>query len=552
MPYSSPWAPLDIARCNILTYLFPPGTVPSNDPVWIDARNPSNSLSPLRALSWIKRFAVGLDNIGVTEHQAVMVFTPNHLFVPIVYLATAGSKRYFTGANPAYTVNEVAYQMRTIQAAIVLIHPSLLETGMAAARQANIPIDRLYIFSDKKHPTTYGVLDWQSLLYSEIDAEHWHWDPLEGDAAVQTIAAINFSSGTTGLPKGVCITHANLIANSAQAISNQFEGTEYTADNPDPEKWLAFLPLYHAYFQLFTINIACKLRILVYIMPRFTFDDYLRYIQRFMITRLHLLPPVLVMMMKRPETARYNLSSLKHILSAAAPLSSEVQNRATDQLRVVVSQGWGMTEPTCAGFIMPGMAKDMTGSIGYLLPNTEALLVDDGEKEVVQAGELWVRGPQIMREYWKNPQATQDSLTSDGWFKTGDVAVTRDSKWWVVDRKKELIKVNGLQVAPAELKAVLLEHNDVADAAIVGITVHGEELPRAYIVLVDGAEVEKSAEIVQGFMAARVAKHKQLAGGIKFVSQIPMSASGKIVRKTLREWAKRDARRVEDKVKLRV
>src|ERR1700712_2871841 len=145
MPFSSLWAPLDIPKCNILTYLFPPSTAPSNEPVWIDAANTSNAISPLQMLSWIKRFAVGLDRIGVAQQQAVMVFTPNHLFVPMVYLAAAGSKRYFTGANPGYTVNEVAYQMKAIESAVVLVHHSLLETGIAAAKQADISLDRLYI-----------------------------------------------------------------------------------------------------------------------------------------------------------------------------------------------------------------------------------------------------------------------------------------------------------------------------------------------------------------------------------------------------------------------
>src|ERR1700753_2546652 len=217
MPYTSPRTPLDIPKCNILTFLFPPNKAPSNEPVWIDPTNTSNSLSPAQMLSWIKRFAVGLDNIGIAQQQAVMVFTPNHLFVPMVYLAAAGSKRYFTGANPSYTANEVAYQMKNVDAAVVLVHPSLLDTGIAAAKQANISLDRLYIFSDKQYPTTRGVRDWRSIVPPESDAENWQWDPL-GDSALQTIAAINFSSGTTGFPKGVCITHRNLVANTSQTI----------------------------------------------------------------------------------------------------------------------------------------------------------------------------------------------------------------------------------------------------------------------------------------------------------------------------------------------
>lgn len=508
-------------------------------------------------LSWIKRFAVGLDQLGIAQQKAIMVFTPNHIFVPMAYLGAAGSQRFFTGANPAYTVNEVAHQMKAISAAVVLIHPTLLETGLAAARLAHIPIERLFLFSDSEQLTTSGVRDWRAMVASEADASSWEWDPLEGEAATRTTGVINFSSGTTGLPKGVCITHHNLIANSDQTIYSKFQGTGYSIQNPGPpERWLAFLPLYHAYSQLFTMNIACKLQIPVYIMPKFVFEDYLKCIQQFRITSIHLVPPVLVMMAKRPETSQYDISSVKHYLSGAAPLSKDLQNELMSRFNdMVICQAWGMTETTCAGIKTPGFTKDFTGSIGSLLPNTEARLVNEDNEDLTidgEPGELWLRGPQIMQGYWKNEQATQESLTIDGWFKTGDVAVVKQGKWWIVDRKKELIKVNGLQVAPAELEAVLLEHQDIADAAVVGITLHGEELPRAYVVLQKNSTARPTVSNIQDFVVERVAKHKRLAGGIQFVEEIPKLASGKIVRKLIKEWAKRDARDLELVVKAKL
>lgn len=555
MPYSSPFPSLDIPKCNILSYLFPPGKKISEKPLWIDAANPSHSLSAAQMLSWVKRFAVGLDRLGVQQQEAIMVFTPNHLYVPMAYLAAAGSKRFFTGANPIYTVNEVAHQIKAINAAVVLIHPTLLETGISAAKQANLSLDRLFIFSDSECQTTNGVKDWRSFVASESEANSWAWDPLEGDEALKTVAAINFSSGTTGLPKGVCITHRNLIANSAQTIFNKYEGTENSEQNPGPERWLAFLPLYHAYSQLWTINIACRLQVPVYVMPKFVYEDFLQYIQKYKITTLQLVPPVLVMMSKRPETAKYDISSLRQILCGAAPLSSDLQNDIMKRFNVIVVQGWGMTETTCAGIMMPGLSKDLTGCIGHLLPNTEAKLIDEDGKEVTaedSPGELWLRGPQMLLEYWKNPQATSESKTPDQWFKTGDVAVRKSDRWWIVDRKKELIKVNGLQVAPAELEAVLLEHEDVADAAAVGIVLHGEELPRAYVVLQPSAKGKTTEEDIKTFVASKVARHKRLAGGVSFIDEVPKLASGKIVRKLMKEWAKRDAKAVEATIKARL
>ncbi|KIX00282.1 uncharacterized protein Z518_10421 [Rhinocladiella mackenziei CBS 650.93] len=289
-------------------------------------------------------------------------------------------------------------------------------------------------------------------------------------------------------------------------------------------------------------------------MAKFTFEDYLKYIQQFRITTMQLVPPVLVMMAKRHETAKYDISSIKHILCGAAPLSSDLQNEVMSRFNMVICQAWGMTETTCAGIMTPDMTIDLTGSVGYLLPNTEALLVDEDGKQVTkdgEPGELWLRGPQIMLGYWRNEQATRESI-SNGWFKTGDMAVVRGGKWWIVDRKKELIKVNGLQVAPAELEAVLLQHRDVTDAAAVGITIHGEELPRAYVVLHQNAKDKTTDRDIQDFVAGKVAKHKQLSGGVKFVDEVPKFASGKIVRKVLKEWAKSDAKVVEATVKARL
>ncbi|KAL6245298.1 hypothetical protein RBB50_008073 [Rhinocladiella similis] len=552
MTFTSPWPHLDIPKCNILSYLYPPGTIPSEQPVWINASRPSDNLSPAQMLSWIRRFAVGLDKLGVGEKEVILVLSPNQIPVSIVYLAAAGSKRCFTGVNPIYTAPEVAHQMKAIQAAVVLVHPSLLQTGLVAAKLANIPTDRIFSFSDNEEqaPTSLGVKDWRSILASETDANSWQWDSLQGDEAAQTTAVVNFSSGTTGLPKGVCITHYNLVANSAQAIVNESQGER----GQQKENWLAFLPLYHAYSQLFTINIACKLQVRVYIMPKFILEDFLRYIQKFKITTIQLVPPVVVMMAKRSEMAKYDIGSVKSMVSGAAPLSSDLQNEVVSRFGVNLRQAFGMSETTCAGIMTPRAAKNVVGSIGCLLPNTEARLVGEEGEEITkdgQPGELWLKGPQVMLEYWRNGEATRDSL-SEGWLKTGDVALTREGRWWIVDRKKELIKVNGLQVAPAELEAVLLEHPDVTDAAVVGIMIHNEELPRAYVVLQESAKGKTTSAEIQAFVAGKVAKHKQLSGGVQFIDEVPKLASGKIVRKVLKEWARSDTKVVEGIVKARL
>lgn len=253
------------------------------------------------------------------------------------------------------------------------------------------------------------------------------------------------------------------------------------------------------------------------------------------------------MLDKRPETAQYDLSSVKHILCGAAPLSKELQRAVAKKLDCKIGQGWGMTEVTCGSILVPGGRHDESGSVGLIIPNNEFKLVDDEGNEVEegQPGEMFVKAPNVCLGYWRNEQATRESLDSEGWFKTGDIAVVKDNWFWIVDRKKELIKVNALQVAPAELEAVLLENEDIADAAVTGILLGGEEWPRAYVNLKDGKKGQVTEKQIQEWMKGKVAKHKQLVGGVKFVDEVPKLASGKIQRKVMREWAKRDALELE-------
>lgn len=549
MPYKSAYGNINIQQTNILSYVFDEGRENVERPIWIDADNASNKLSPKQMLLWIKRFALGLENLGIEEGRAIMVFSPNHIYVPMAYLAAAGSKRIFTGANPSYTKSEVAFQMKNIEAAVVLIHPSLLDTGIAAAKEIGLPTNRLFMFSDTECKPTKDIQDWRTMCATEDNAQHWQWDDLRGETSAKTIACVNYSSGTTGLPKGVCITHHNLISNSAQSICAKLWDTGCSEKNPGHDVWLAFLPLYHAYSQLWTINIACRLQIPVYVMSKFVYEDFLRHIQTHRITALQAVPPICVMLNKRPETKKYDISSLKHLMVGAAPLSSDLQKEVMKQHDLTITQAWGMTETTCAGAMMPYRNTEDIGFAGWLLPNTEAKLVDEENKEITKEGlpgELCVRGPQMMLEYWRNEKATRETKEPDGWLHTGDIAVCKDNRLWrIVDRKKELIKVKGLQVAPAELEGLLLENDAIADAAVVGMTLNEEEFPRAYVVLAESARGRTTERDVQRFVEGRVSKHKWLKGGVKFIDEVPKLASGKIIRKLTKEWAKRDAKELE-------
>ncbi|KAF2638750.1 acetyl-CoA synthetase-like protein [Massarina eburnea CBS 473.64] len=546
MPLSSPFPDLKIPKCNLLEYLFPKGQAPTETPIWIDARDTNHHLTPKTLLQWSKRLALGLDRLGSKQGEVVMIFTPNHIFVPVAYLGIVGSKRVFSGANPAYTVSEMVHQITNTEAQYILAHPTLAKTALTAARRAGLPEGRISLFSDTVNTSTADSRDWREWLPSPAEADAYSFPPLSEEDATKTIATVNYSSGTTGLPKGVEVSHYNLIANLDQTIYMRYLKKPWDHTNHPREVWLGFLPLYHAYAQLYTIAMAQKLQIPVYIMKQFHYEEFLSAIQVYRVTHLQVAPPIMIMLSKRAETKKYDLSSITDILCGSAPLSKELQTEISKKLDCEIVQGWGMTEVTCGAIHVPGGTLDDSGSVGQLDPNCECKLLDDEGNEVPdgQPGELYVRGPNICLGYWRNPQATKETLSPDGWLRSGDIAVCRNSWFWIVDRKKELIKVNGLQVAPAELEAVLLECDPVADAAVVGITLDEQEWPRAYVTLKDEHKGTIAETHIHDYMKEKVAKHKQLVGGIMFVDEVPKLLSGKIKRALVKQWAKRDAERM--------
>ena len=455
--------------------------------------------------------------------------------------------------------------MRDTSARVILVHPLLLQTARKAARQAGVSESQLYLFSDTTNSPIDGIKDWRSMLGTPAEASNYNWQQLSPSQSQKQIATVNYSSGTTGLPKGVMITHANLIANSEQALHLKFANDPARRHMPSEERWIGFLPLYHAFGQLHTIILAIKLTTPVYVMSAFDFEKLLQIIQDRRITSMAVAPPILVLLSKHPATQKYNLSSLQQIICGAAPLSPSLQNECTARFAVRVGQGWGMTELTCAGTSVPEGTQDSSGSVGVLMPGCEAKLVDPSSGAEVppgnsSRGEIYIRGPNVMAGYWRNDPATKATMapSSDGrgdWLKTGDVAThdAQTGQFWIVDRLKELIKVSGQQVAPAELEAVLLTHPSIADAGVVGVQERfdAQEKVRAYVALKPGEEKKNiSGRHVQGWMEGKVAQHKRLTGGVVFVGEIPKSAAGKIQRKVLREWARRDGRGEGKKARL--
>jgi acyl-CoA synthetase (AMP-forming)/AMP-acid ligase II len=284
------------------------------------------------------------------------------------------------------------------------------------------------------------------------------------------------------------------------------------------------------------MNAAVYLGARVVTMPRFDLAEFLATIEEHRVTRVAAVPPIVLALAKHPMVDDYDLSSLVQLGSGAAPLSADVEAEAARRTGAEVVQGFGLTETSpVTHAAIPGAAG--SGSIGVLVPNTQARLVDPESGADVgrgEPGELWLRGPQVMKGYLNDPAATSECIDSDGWFHTGDIGrVDDEDHWYITDRLKELIKYKGFQVAPAELEAVLLAHPDIADAAVIGIAdEEAGEVPKAFVVLQPG--VELSAADVTAHVARQVATFKKVRS-VEFVDEIPKSLSGKILRRVLHD-----------------
>ena len=535
MPWKSRWT-VDIPALDVPSYVFGSQTEPLGDrPLIIDADKPEYHLTKDALRLWCKRFALGLHNHGFQPGDRLLLFSGNTVFFPVVFLGTMMAEGVFSGANPTYVARELAYQMDDTGARFLITNEASLDTSLEAARSIGFPEDRIFVFDpcydtfDGKGKSVKGIKHWSTLMASPSEAQNFKWKTLTSPKDLEQTVALNYSSGTTGVPKGVMISHRAYVANTAQVVYQSKLSADFD-EKLAKAAWLGMLPMYHAYGQTYFCCTGVQLGVPTYIMKKFDFMKMLDHIQKFRISTLNLVPPIAVALAKRPEVKDFDLSSVESVGSGAAPLGAEpaklLEGRWPEG-KVNVKQGWGMTEVTCSMTTWHPDDVSKGNSIGELLPNCEAMIVDEnGDKEVPrgQRGEFWVRGPTLMTGYWKKPEATADTM-KDGWLMTGDIAyLDEEGKIFIVDRKKELIKVKGNQVAPAELEGLLLDLDDISDAAVVGITINGDELPRAYVV--KSPDSKMSPQDVKKWMDSRVARHKRLEGGVVFVDEIPKNPVG--------------------------
>ncbi|TMD38941.1 MAG: 4-coumarate--CoA ligase family protein [Chloroflexi bacterium] len=462
----------------------------------------------------IHGLARGLAERGFRKGDVFAVYSPNLPEYAAVLHAVAMLGGITTTVNPLYTVHELAEQLADAGASYLITVPPLLPKALEASRESRIK--DLFVFGEAPGATSFA-----SLLTNTGDL------PSVSIAPKTDVVVMPYSSGTTGLPKGVMLTHYNLVANICQ--------TEAVFPS-EHERVIAVLPFYHIYGLTVLLNIALHRGDTIVTMPRFDLEQFLALMQQHAITRAYLVPPIVLALAKHPLVSKYDLGSLLSINSGAAPLGATLEQACADRLNCFVAQGYGLTETSPVVSTTPiDPAQRRAGSAGLLIPNTECKVVDPAsgaELEPGQQGEIWVRGPQVMKGYLNQPEATVAMLGADGWLHTGDIGlVDEDGYLFVVDRLKELIKYKGFQVAPAELEALLLKHPAVADAAVIpSPDAEAGEVPKAFVVLKATATPDELMEFVNG----RVAPFKKIRS-LDVVGEIPRSPAGKILRRTLIE-----------------
>ncbi|CAK5262082.1 unnamed protein product [Mycena citricolor] len=581
--YESGYSPVPIVNTSIYTHLLGSRTASGDD---VGATTLTRG--GLKDLTL--RLAYGLKHVcGAKRGDTLLIFSPNSLAWPVVLYGGVAAGLRCTLANSGYTHHELEHQYKDSRAKIVVCSEetvpvaremfSLLGLSEAEAdtRIVVMPQQDLSWAGGPQAPKPANLknLVWmQDLLAKGKLAKEEKFDGL-GDETVY----LCYSSGTTGKPKGVETTHQNMT--SVVDMTKGFFPLPPDGQTP----MIAILPFYHIFGASNILNGSLSCATPVVVMQRFDPELFCANIERYRVMYSFVVPPVLVTLVRHEAVDRYDLSSLEYMLSGAAPLGGELVSMVGSkncpvcmitEIRQVrkrllgkrkagsilwITQGYGLTETSPSTHTLEYQdSLRKIGSCGTLLPNLQARLVEDEDglvdAEEGQPGELWLRGKTIMKGYLNNVASTKHSITPDKWFKTGDVAV-RDNEgfFYIVDRRKELIKYKGFQVPPAELEAILLSHPGVADAAVIGVDdpVEATELPRAYVVPADPAKVSSKAEkaafeaAVAQWIQTKVAKHKYLRGGVAVIDLIPKSPAGKILRRQLRELAKEEVKRGEIK-----
>ncbi|PHH50157.1 4-coumarate--CoA ligase 2 [Ceratocystis fimbriata CBS 114723] len=535
MPFKSPYPEVDIPEVDLWSYFFdrPQSRQPEDRKLFIDPQaKRAYTFSDCHNLSLSLGKALK-STFDLPKGSRIGFFAPNNVDTPITTWAVLWAGYVACPANPQYTVAELVHQLTDAKVQAIITVKELLPTATAAAKKAGLAPDRIILMGHERDDKTRHWTDLKAAKPDTIARE---------PVGHNDLAFVVYSSGTTGLPKGVALTHRNIVANLLQ-----HSVFDWYLLYPSRDSTLSILPFYHIFGLVVVMFGASFSGIPVYIIGRFDLETACKLIQEHRISVLFVPPPIILGLTKSPVVSKYDLRSLRWITSGAAPLTRELAEGLWNRLKVGTKQGYGLSETSpviCTQ--MPDEWGKFVGSVGQLAPNVEAKIVNENGKEVPNGtpGEFLVKGPNVFSGYLNRPELNTEVFTEDGFFKTGDVVYKTDlDVIYVTDRAKELIKYKGFQVAPAELEGLLVDRAEIIDACVIGVMDHSQatEVPRAYLVARPGTEPSDAltAEI-STWLASKVAPYKKLRGGIRWIKEVPKSPSGKIMRRIVKEWAKKE------------
>ncbi|XP_006393012.2 4-coumarate--CoA ligase 1 [Eutrema salsugineum] len=471
-----------------------------------------------------RRIAAGFQKLGVNRNDVVMILLPNCPEFVLSFLAASFRGATATAANPFFTPAEIAKQAKASGSKLIVTESRYVDKIKNLDGVVIVCTD-----DDESVPIPEGCLRFTELTQStEIDSM---------EISSDDVVALPYSSGTTGLPKGVMLSHKGLVTSVAQQVDGENPNLYFHRD----DVILCVLPMFHIY----ALNsiMLCGLRVgaAILIMPKFEINLLLELIQRCKVTVAPMVPPIVLAIAKSPETEKYDLSSIRVVKSGAAPLGKELEDAVSAKFpNAKLGQGYGMTEAGPVLAMSLGFAKEpfpvKSGACGTVVRNAEMKIVDPDTGDSLsknQPGEICIRGHQIMKGYLNNPAATAETIDKEGWLHTGDIGlIDDDDELFIVDRLKELIKYKGFQVAPAELEALLIGHSDITDVAVVAMKEEAAgEVPVAFVV--KSKDSKLSEDDVKQFVSKQVVFYKRI-NKVFFVDSVPKAPSGKILRKDLR------------------
>ncbi|KAF2160351.1 hypothetical protein M409DRAFT_29201 [Zasmidium cellare ATCC 36951] len=542
-----------VPHTSVPSFVFgssPTASLP-DEPIILDAERPEDRYLTLQSYRrWSQRLAAGLRRDGLENGDRVLFIAGNDVAWPVVFMGVLMAGGSLSGCSPALPESALQRMADGLEPKHIIASAEAIEKAKNVANTLGrvdevILFDGEDIFLTNEVPgdveDAAGVRPWRELL--AFEGEPFDWTPYA--SSPDQIAAINYTSGSTGFSKGAVVTHGNILANAVQYLKHQ-EEDPWSFERGHPVLWLSWVPFYHVVGQNQFCVICPKRGLPNYIMPKFDLDKMLAHTEKYKPAHWYLMPPLLITMLSHPAVRKYDITSIRNVMVGGAPLRQSVIERFEhfmphEDCRVI--QGWGMTELTCVAVNRHPLDRSSCGTVGELLPNVEGKIMTlDGHAEVTEPykpGEIYIRAPSVTQGYWKQEEKTKEMWLPEGWLRTGDFGHFDElERLYVSDRIQDVVVLKspaGAYVLPTDLESALVNIPGVVDAGVTSILVPGasEKRLRGFVAL--DRSVKLTREDVVRAYEAKVKEHERLTAGLFVIDTVPKVPNGKVDRASLRE-----------------